>query len=87
MPTTEVSIWEAILRPHFGQMSSETARSILALSFPEKDRVRMKELMAKLKASKLSREEALELDEFERTGNTLSVLKARARRVLRPKKA
>jgi hypothetical protein len=83
MPTTEFTIWEKILRPHFGKMTPETAQSILALSIPEKERTRMKSLLAKLKAGTLTREESLDLDEFERTGNLLSILKAKARRVLK----
>lgn len=87
MPTTEVSIWEMILRPHFGEMSRETAEAILGFSIPDAERTRMKALLLKAKAGKLSREEALDLDEYERAGNTLSVLKAKARRILKSKKS
>jgi hypothetical protein len=86
MATTAANIWEMILRPHFGRMTPETAKAILGLSIPESERSRMKELLAKAKAGKLSREESLDLDEYERAGNTLSVLKAKARRILRPRK-
>src|SRR5436309_3505782 len=86
MATTAVTIWEMILRPHFGEMTPETARTILGLSIPESEHARMKELLAKAKAGTLSREEALDLDEYERAGNMLSVLKAKARRVLKSKK-
>lgn len=86
MPTTELTIWELILRPHFGAMTPETAKTILGFSIPENERARMKTLLAKAKAGTLSREESLDLDEYERAGNLLSVLKAKARRVLKSKK-
>lgn len=86
MATTAVSIWEMILRPHFGEMTPKTAKTILALSIPESERIRMRALLAKSKAGTLTREEVLDLDEYERTGNMLSVLKAKARRILKAKK-
>lgn len=84
--TTELGIWESILRPHFGPMTAETARSILILSITDAERARMKVLLGKAKAGTLTREESLDLDEYERAGNMLSVLKAKARRVLKLKK-
>lgn len=84
--TTELGIWESILRPHLGPMTAETARSILILSITDAERARMKVLLAKAKAGTLTREESLDLDEYERVGNMLSVLKAKARRVLKLKK-
>lgn len=86
MPTTELSIWEAILRPHFGPMSPQTARTILDLSIPDSERARMRTLLAKAKAGTISRDESIDLDEYERTGNMLSILKAKARRVLKSTK-
>jgi hypothetical protein len=85
MATTEAAIWELIMRPHLGKMTHETAQTILGFSIPEAERVRMKELLAKAKEGTLSREEALDMDEFERMGTTLSILKAKARRVLKSK--
>ena len=85
MATTELTIWEMILRPHFGEMAPKTAKTILDLSIPEPERARMKALLAKAKAGTLSREESLDLDEYERAGNMLSVLKAKARRILKSK--
>ena len=45
----------------------------------------MRDMLAKAKAGTLRPAEELELDEYERCGNVLSVLKARARRVLKSK--
>ena len=86
MATTEVTIWEMILRPRFGTMTSATAKSILELAIPESEHERMKLLLAKAKAGSLTRDEALDLDEYERAGNVLSILKAKARRVLKSTK-
>ena len=83
MPTTEANMWELILRPRFGRMSAETAHTILGFSIPAAERSRMKILLAKAKDGNLTKEESLEMDEFERMGTMLSILKARARRVLK----
>ncbi len=83
MATTEVTIWEMILRPRFGAMTPATAKTILELSIPESEHARMKALLAKVKAGTITREEALDLDEYERAGNVLSILKAKARRILK----
>jgi hypothetical protein len=85
MPTTEFTIWENILRPRFGKMSPETAKALLDFSIPEAERARMKMLLAKAKAGTITREESLDLDEYERAGNMMSVLKAKARRILNSK--
>ena len=85
MATTETQIWEMILRPHLGPMTPETAATILAMAIPESERSRAKTLLAKAKAGTLTREESLDLDEYERTGNMLSILKAKARRILKSK--
>jgi len=86
MATTAANIWEMILHPHFGDMSPETASAIMGFSIPDIERARMKALLAKAKAGTISREESLDLDEYERAGNMLSVLKAKARRILKSKK-
>jgi hypothetical protein len=85
MSTTAVNVWAMIMHPHFGDMTPEIARTILSLSIPESERARMKQLLVKSKSSKLTREESLDLDEYERAGNMLSVLKAKARRILKSK--
>ncbi|MCI0682347.1 MAG: hypothetical protein L0Y71_09600 [Gemmataceae bacterium] len=79
--TTEAAIWERVIHPR-GKMSKQTARAILALSFPADDQQRMRELSAKNKEGALSAEEELELDHFCRVGRTLTILKSRARKLL-----
>ena len=83
MATTELAIWERIVRPSGGEMSKDTAKAILRLTIADDDRTTMRALLAKAKASSISPAEELDLDELERCGNVLSILKAKARRVLR----
>jgi hypothetical protein len=85
MATTETAIWERILRPTGGEMSKRTAEEILQLSISEDDRTKIRALLAKAKAGKISPSEELDLNEYERCGNVLSILKAKARRVLKSK--
>ena len=83
MATTEAAIWERIIRPDGGEMSKDTARAILRFTISDDDRESMNAMLAKAKAGRISPAEELELDEFERCGNVLSILKAKARRILK----
>ena len=85
MATTEVAIWERIIRPGGDEMNRETAQAILQISFSTDDRARMRELLRKAKDGNLHPEEELEIDEYERAGTMLSILKAKARRILKPR--
>ena len=80
--TTEAAIWERVIHPR-GKMSRQTARAILDLSFPAQDQQRMRELAARNKQSRLTVEEEAELDHFCRVGRTLTILKSRARKLLK----
>ena len=64
-------------------MSPPVARAILGLSFSKDDVTRMRELSAKARGGMLSSEEDAEMDNFERAGSILSVLKSKARQVLK----
>ncbi len=78
----EVAIWELILRP-MEPMSRETARAILDLDFRPDEVERMHELAARNREGNLRSGEGEELDNYCRTGNTLSLLQSRARQVLK----
>jgi hypothetical protein len=80
-PTTEAEVWLRILHPD-KDFSPPVARAILGLSFPENDIRRMHELSAKARAGKLTPEEDVEMETFERVGSILSTLKSKARQVL-----
>jgi hypothetical protein len=79
---TEAEVWMRILHPD-KEMSPQVARAILGLSFPKADVTRMRELSAKARGGTLSSEEDAEMDNFERAGSILSVLKSKARQVLK----
>ena len=81
-PQTELGVWLRILYPD-GEITPATARVILQLSFPSADRRRMRELSAKARAGSLSEEEDDEIETFERAGTLLSILKSKARLVLK----
>jgi hypothetical protein len=83
--TSEVTIWEQIMRPNGEVMSRDTAERILEFSFSVKEKERMKQLLARAKDGTISPAEELEISEFERVGNLLSILKAKARRIVKPR--
>jgi hypothetical protein len=80
--TNEAAIWARVINPD-GDLSPATARAILQLSFPDRDRQRMRELSAKARAGTLTDTEEFEMDNFERVGQVLSILKSKARKVLK----
>jgi hypothetical protein len=81
-PKTEAEVWMRILHPD-EELSPRVARAILGLSFPKNDIRRMHELSAKARAGALTLEEDAEMDTFERVGSILSILKSKARQVLK----
>jgi hypothetical protein len=81
-PQTEADVWLHILHPD-RKLSPRTARVLLELSFPDSEKERMRELSAKARAGTLTTDEDRQMDDFERAGAILSVLKSRARQVLR----
>lgn len=78
----ETDIWTGILYPD-AAIPVSAATAILRLSFSSAQRVRMKQLSAKARAGALSDEEQLEMENFERVGDLLSILKSKARQALK----
>ena len=69
-------------------MTPKVARAILDLSFPEADVARMRDLSARACAGTLTPEEGVLMDDIERAGSLLFILKSKARQVLnRPKRS
>jgi hypothetical protein len=79
---TEAAIWERVIHPE-GELTPRTARAILQLAFPTEDRRRMHELALKAQDGTLSAEEEVEIENYERVGTMLSILKSKARKVLK----
>lgn len=85
VPASEVAIWERIIHPT-GSMSRETAQRIVELKVTDNERQRMHELAARNRAGTLASSEDEELGNFCRVGTTLSLLKSRARQVLKSRR-
>ena len=79
---TEAAVWLRILHPD-GKLAPQTARAILQLSIPEEEIERLHELAAKARAGTLTADEEQLMDAYERAGALLSILKSKARQVLK----
>jgi hypothetical protein len=78
--TSEAAILSRVLEPDKPLLSTDAARSILALDFTPADRDRMNALSAKARAGTLTADENEELDNYIRVGDLLSILQLKARR-------
>ncbi len=81
-PVAEVGIWMRILYPE-GKLTQQSARVLLRLSFPEKEKRRMRQLSTKAQAGTLTPAEDNEMEGYERAGAMMSILKSKARQVLK----
>jgi hypothetical protein len=89
MPTVtadyEVSILARVLGNDEQELSAEMARHLLARGFSPRDKDRMHDLAVRNQEDGLSEGEKEELFAYARTGTILSILKSKARRVLKIK--
>jgi hypothetical protein len=87
--TSEISILARVLGNEKGRLSVAMARHILTLGFGEGDKARMHELAVRNQNNALTAAEKEELFAYTKAGTLLSILKSRARRVLkiRPNKS
>lgn len=81
--TTEAQIWERVIHPAGELRSRDVARSILQLSFTPEECARMHELAVKNQQGSLTPEEESELDHYNRVGSLLSIMKSKARKLLK----
>ena len=81
----EVSILARVLGNEQGQMPVSTARYYLTLAFSEADKARMHDLAIRNQEGLLSVLEQQEMAAYAKAGSLLSILKSRARRVLKVK--
>jgi hypothetical protein len=79
VPTSEVAILSRILEADKPGFSSAVARAILALDFNQADRERMRQLSAKAREGGLSRQEQVEINNYERVGHFLNLIQSKAR--------
>ncbi|MBS1812812.1 MAG: hypothetical protein JST84_31890 [Acidobacteria bacterium] len=75
----ELALWNRLFEPSNATLSTGIAQYLLALHFPQSDLDRMNELAEKARGGELTLEEQIELDNYERVGHVLSVLKSKAR--------
>jgi len=81
--TSEVAIFSRILKPDRATFPAAAARAILALEFSRADKDRMRQLSAKAQQGTLTRAEQSEINNYERVGHMLSLMKSKARRSLK----
>jgi hypothetical protein len=85
-PGDEVGVWLRILYPD-GELTPASARVLLRLTFPEKDKGRMRRLSAKARMGTLTEDEEHAMEVYVRAGTMLSILKSKARQVLKTERA
>ncbi len=81
--TSELAIFGRVLEPDQATLDAGAARAILQLDFKQADKDRMRQLLAKAKAGSLAADEEIEVDNYERVGHMLSLMKSKARRSLK----
>ncbi|HEX4949877.1 MAG TPA: hypothetical protein VFZ34_24640 [Blastocatellia bacterium] len=79
---SETALWGRLLDPVGEKLSPDAARYLLNLKFPASDVRRMQELAEKAQEGTLTLDEQIELDNYERVGHVLSVMKSKARKSL-----
>jgi hypothetical protein len=85
--TSEAAIFGRVLEPDQGTLNAAAARAILDLDFTSGDKDRMVQLLAKAKDGTLDAAEEAEIDNYERVGHMLSLMKSKARRSLKARQS
>jgi hypothetical protein len=83
LSTSEVAIFSRILEPDQATLPAAAARAILALGFSPDDQVRMRQLSAKAQEGTLTPGEQADINNYERVGHILSLMKSKARHSLK----
>jgi hypothetical protein len=85
----EVTILARVLGNDEDELPADMARYLLTLAFSTRDKARMHDLAVRNQHDGLSPVEKKELTAYARTGTIVSILKSKARRVLKvkPKKS
>jgi len=85
--TSEAALWGRLFDPASTDLSPEAAQYLLGLRFPQRDINRMHALAEKARSGTLTLEEHIELDNYERVGHVLSIMKSKARKALKQARA
>ena len=78
-PTTETEILEQVLEPNATGMSAEAAKALLGFRFNESAIARINELAEKNRQGTLTPDERVLLERYQRVGNFLNLIHAKAR--------
>jgi hypothetical protein len=78
--TSEVAIFSRILEAEDVDLSPAGAQALLELRFAESDQNRMRDLSAKAKEGTSTVEEQEAINNYEKVGHILSLMKSKARR-------
>jgi hypothetical protein len=81
--TSEVAIFGRILESDQATLDVAAAQAIINFDFKQTDKERMRVLLAKAKKGTLTADEQIEIDNYERVGHMLSLMKSKARRSLK----
>ena len=81
--TTEAAIWESLIHTGGKLRRRDVACSILDMAFSPQERDRMHDLVQRQQAGALSTEAESELDHYNRVATLLSILKSKARKLLK----
>jgi len=73
------SILEHVIEPERGNLSSELAKYLLTLNFPQSDQTRYEWLSQRAQTGGLTAEEKAELDDFLNVNDFLTIIQAKAR--------
>jgi hypothetical protein len=85
--SSEAALWGRLFDPAGNKLPPEVAQYILGLGFPERDVDHLHALAQKARAGTTSLEEQIELDNYERVGHMLSIMKSKARKALKKRRA
>jgi len=83
--TSEIDILSRAIQAKKPGLSASAARSLLAIHFTPADLDRMSYLSENAQEGTLTDQEQVEIDNYERAGHVLSLLKLRARQSLKTK--
>ena len=81
--TSEIAIFSRVLEPELATLPIAAAEAILDWGFSRADKNRMAELSAKACGGVLSVDEQAEINNYEKVGYMLSLMKSKARRSLK----
>jgi len=81
--TSEGAIFSRVVEPDQATLTAAAAQAILDFGFPQAAKNRMRKLSAKARQGTLSALEQDEINNYERVGHILSLMKSKARRSLK----